>query len=115
MELLCATASEIGLSILCYPEVLSGLCRLVRQGDLNPERYEFLKQRLGEDCGSATSMDLTPAIVRDSCRLLELNTLRAADALHVATALYWKAEGFVTSDVRQMQAADKENLHVIPV
>lgn len=37
--------------------------------------------------------------------LLEANTLRALDALHLACAAEWQADLFVTSDRRQWQAA----------
>ena len=43
--------------------------------------------------------------------LLEHNVLRAMDALHVACALEWQAELFVTADKRQLKAARKSGIN----
>jgi len=43
---------------------------------------------------------------------VEASPVRAADALHVAAALVWKAELFVTADQRQLVAARKAGLKV---
>jgi len=37
---------------------------------------------------------------------------RGSDALHLANALVWGAELFVTSDERQFAAAEAEGMHV---
>ena len=58
----------------------------------------------------ATILQLTPAVVSSSVKLLENNVLRAMDALHVACAMEWRADLFVTSDRRQLDAARKSGL-----
>jgi len=42
--------------------------------------------------------------------MLENNALRAMDSLHVACALEWNADLFVTSDKRQAAAAMRSGL-----
>jgi predicted nucleic acid-binding protein len=46
----------------------------------------------------------------ESTRPLEDNALRAMDALHIACALEWRAELFVSSDKQQIMAAEKSGL-----
>jgi hypothetical protein len=46
-------------------------------------------------------------------QLLEANPLRASGAIHVASALLWRADAFVSSDARQCAAAKASGLIVI--
>jgi hypothetical protein len=39
-----------------------------------------------------------------------MNVLRAMDALHIACALEWKADLFITSDKKQLDAAMQAGL-----
>jgi predicted nucleic acid-binding protein len=50
-------------------------------------------------------------VVATCTKILEDSPVRAADALHVACALEWKTELFVSSDKRQISAAKKAGLH----
>ena len=68
------------------------------------------KERLAEDAADAVIVNLTPAVIARATALLETNELRAMDALHVACALEWGAELFVSSDRRQVLAARKSGL-----
>ena len=43
---LCSQASSIGLAAICLPELISTLCRLVREGRLSGEQYNELKRDL---------------------------------------------------------------------
>jgi predicted nucleic acid-binding protein len=63
-----------------------------------------------EDVHDATVIQLTPSVVSHSVKLLENNILRAMDAFHVACALEWSADLFVTSDKRQFIAAKNAGL-----
>jgi predicted nucleic acid-binding protein len=44
--------------------------------------------------------------------VLEASVVRAADAMHVAAAVVWGAELFVSSDRQQLAAARKAGLRV---
>jgi predicted nucleic acid-binding protein len=65
-----------------------------------------------EDIRDATIIDLVPPVVATCVEIVEASPVRAADALHVAAALVWKADLFVTADQRQLVAARKAGLKV---
>jgi len=103
-------ASELALSVILVPELISGLNRRLREGALPARDYRKAKRLLLDDVRDATIIQLTPAVISRSVNLLEGNVLRAMDALHVACALEWKADLFVTSDRRQLDAAINSDL-----
>ena len=98
-------ASELALCIVLLPEIISGLNRRLRERILSPNDYRKIKSQLLEDVGDATVIQITPAVVSHSVKLLEKNVLRAMDSFHVACALEWRADLFVTADKRQLTAA----------
>lgn len=104
-------SSELALCVILVPELISGQNRRLREGVLPLVDYREAKRLLVEDVCDATVLQLTPAVISRSIGLLEENTLRAMDALHVACALEWKADLFVTSDRRQLDAAIKSGLN----
>jgi predicted nucleic acid-binding protein len=105
------SASQLALCIILVPEIISGLnCRL-REQILSPYDYRKVKRQLINDVHDATVLQVTPAVISRSVKLLETNVLRAMDALHVACALEWQAELFVTADRRQLKAAKNVGLH----
>jgi hypothetical protein len=63
-----------------------------------------------DDVRDATVLQITPSVISRSVKLLEGNVLRALDSLHVACALEWQADLFVTSDRRQFLAATNAGL-----
>ena len=103
-------ASELALCIILVPELISGLNRRLREGFLTEKDYREAKKLLLDDVRDATVLQLTPAVIARSVKLLESNVLRAMDTLHVACALEWKADLFVTSDARQLSAAINSGL-----
>ena len=98
-------ASALGLSVILVPEIISGLNRRLREGALTDNNYRKAKKQLLDDVHDSTVLQLTPAVISQSVKLLENNVLRAMDALHIACALEWEADLFVTSDRRQFDAA----------
>jgi len=104
-------ASQLALCIILVPEIISGLSRRVRERVLSPYDYREVKRQLMNDVHDATVLQVTPAIISRSVKLLENNVLRAMDSLHVACALEWQAQLFVTADQRQWQAAKNAGLH----
>jgi len=109
---ICRQASELGLSIICFPEIASALARKVREKDLSPASYTRIKYQLAEDVRDAQIVNLTASVIERSIHLLEINVLRSLDALHIACALEWQADLFVSSDKRQILAAKRANLNV---
>ncbi len=103
-------ASELGLSVILATEIISGLNRRLREQFFNDMVYREIKDRLLDDLHDANILHITPAVIARSVKLLENNILRAMDALHVACALEWKTDLFITSDKRQLNAAVNSGL-----
>ncbi|MEE9339835.1 MAG: type II toxin-antitoxin system VapC family toxin [Methylococcaceae bacterium] len=105
-------SSEIGISIILVPEIISALNRKLRSEFITEEIYLGLKNDVIEDIEDVDIINLTPSVLKKTTELLEENTLRSLDALHIACAIEWQAELFVSSDERQVTAAIKSNLKV---
>jgi uncharacterized protein len=112
LERFLGDASELAFSVVLVPEIISGLNRLLREHILTLIEYRAVKRQLLNDVSDATVLQITPSIVSRSVKLLEKNPLRAMDSLHVACALEWRADLFITSDRRQFMAAKNSGLHV---
>ena len=63
-----------------------------------------------KDVHDAVILQVTPAVISFSIKLLETNVLRAMDALHIACAIEWQAELFITADRRRYKAATNAGL-----
>jgi predicted nucleic acid-binding protein len=105
-------ASAIGLSIICFPEIISALNRKLRSEFITEEIYLEVKKDILEDIEDADIINLTPSVLKETTGLLEKNILRSLDAIHLACALEWQSELFVSSDERQVTAAIKSGLKV---
>jgi predicted nucleic acid-binding protein len=110
VELVCADASELALSVLCVPEIISALNRRLREHTLSKAHYDTAKRRLIEDIRDVNIINLTDAIVTSSIGILEKSPIRTLDALHIACALGWAADVFVSSDKQQLAAARRVGL-----
>jgi predicted nucleic acid-binding protein len=110
VEAVCAQADELGLSVLCVPEVISALNRRLRERMLSPVQYRQAKQRLLDDVRDADIIQLTPSVVGSAIQVLEASPVRAMDALHIACALEWGADLFVSTDTRQLAAVKRAGL-----
>jgi predicted nucleic acid-binding protein len=111
----CQDAAMIAVSSICLPEIVSALCRLEKNKIISSHQYMQAKQSLLDDLNDATICNITPVVIQKSIILLEKNTLRAMDALHIGCALEWKAELLVSSDKRQISAAEKAGLKTVSV
>ena len=111
LDRLLGSASELAFCVILVPEIVSGLNRRLRERILTITDYRAVKKQLLDDVRDATVLQITPSVVSRSVKLLEGNVLRALDALHVACALEWQADLFVTSDKRQFNAAINTELH----
>ena len=110
VESMCARAAELGLSALCVPEIVSALRRRLRDRALTQAQYNDAKRRLLADIRDADIIGLTPSVIGSAIMVIETSPVRAMDALHVACALEWGAELFVSSDNRQLIAARRAGL-----
>lgn len=109
---LCQEATELVLSVICVPEIISALNRRLREKNLSRREYKTIKERLSADIGDIEIINLTPEVLATATKLLEAHPLRSMDALHVACALEWGVDLFVSSDKRQTTAAGKAGLKI---
>ena len=109
---ICLNTKIVSLSVICAPEIISALNRRVQEKSLSLQDYFTIKQHLSDDVRDAVIVNLLPEVIVTSTKLLEASPLRAMDALHVACALVWDAELFVSSDKQQITAAKKAGLKI---
>jgi predicted nucleic acid-binding protein len=109
---ICAQADQLGVSILCAPEIASALNRRVREGVLTRSQYRAVIRRLWADLADADVVNLTPAVVHRGIDLLETHLLGSLDALQMACAQEWGTDLFVSADRRQLAAAGKAGLDI---
>jgi predicted nucleic acid-binding protein len=110
VEETCAQASELGLSVICVPEIISALNRRRRERSLTAAQYDKAKQQLLDDVRDADIINLAVSVVGSAIGVLEARPVRAMDALHIACALEWGAQLFVSSDKKQLSAARRAGL-----
>jgi len=106
----CDQATEIGLSGIALPEIVSAFCRLHRETRITDAQYRQLKSLLLADIEDAAMCDLTPAVLAQAVLSLETNILHGMDAIHIGSALALNADVFVSADTRQIQAAARTGL-----
>jgi predicted nucleic acid-binding protein len=111
----CEQATELCLSGIALPEIISTFCRLQREKQITPLQYRHLKTMLMADIADAVICDLTPEVLRCTIAALENNFLRGMDAIHIGSAVTLKADIFVSADARQCSAAEQSGLRVVQV
>ena len=109
----CDQATELCLSGIALPEIVSAFCRLLREDRVSPVQYRHLKTMLMADISDAAICDLTPEVIRQSIISLEKNVLRGMDAIHLGSALALNVDLFVSADARQCDAATQAGLRVV--
>ncbi len=108
----CERATEIGMSGIALPEIVSALCRLRREERISVQQYRQCKSLLLADIEDIAVCDLTAEVLRLAVATLENNVLRGMDAIHIGSALALKADVFVSGDKRQCEAASRAGLRV---
>ncbi len=111
----CQRATEIGLSAIAIPELISAFCRLRRENKISDAQYQQLKSLLLADVEDIAICDLTPIVIAHTIVSLENNGLRAMDAIHIGSAMALECDVFISADQRQLDAAQKIKLEVVSV
>ncbi len=111
----CEQATELVLSVIAIPELISALCRMRREAQLTSNQYRRIKQDLMADIADALICETTPRVIQNAVNVLEANPLRGMDAIHIGAALACSAEVFVSADKRQCDAAKQSGLTVVPL
>ena len=112
---LCQKADSLVVSVICLPELISTLSRLVREKKLAKADYKDVKAYAMSDLADVDVCQITPEVVASGVSLLESHPLRAMDALHIACALAVEPDLFVSADHRQLAAARKAGLKIADV
>lgn len=112
---LCQQADSLIVSVICLPELISTLSRLLREKKITKADYRKLKGGAMMDLADVDICQITPEVLALVVSLLETNPLRAMDALHVACAVAVETDVFVSADHRQLAAARKAGLKIVDV
>jgi predicted nucleic acid-binding protein len=112
---LCQQAESLVVSVICLPELISTLSRLLREKKLTKTDFRKLKSEAMADLADVDICQITPNVLASVVSLLESHPLRAMDALHVACALAVEPDIFASADLRQLSAARKAGLKIIDV
>jgi predicted nucleic acid-binding protein len=115
ITVLCQQADSLVVSVICLPELISTLCRLVREKKLSKAAYRKLKSEAIADLADVDICQITSNLLLSVVSLLESHSLRAMDALHVACALAVEPDIFVSADHRQLSAARRAGLKIVNV
>ncbi len=110
VEEILKVAGEVGLSMIAPAEVLSALNRLRRQRSIAQGQCDLVKRALFSDLEDVSVVGMTNSVVAGAIGLLEEQPIKTLDAIHVASAVEWDAELFVSSDKRQLAAAAERGL-----
>jgi predicted nucleic acid-binding protein len=111
----CDQASELALSVIAIPELVSAFSRLRRERKLTTGQYQRLKSELTADIADALICDTTAQVIGHSVRAIERYPLRGMDAIHIGAAIVSAAEVFVSADAQQCTAAKALGLKVVVV
>lgn len=90
---ICAQADQLGVSVLCAPEIASTLNRRRREGTLTRSQYRAVTRRLWTDLADADVVNLTPAVVRRGIGLLETYVLRSTRNRDGRATVKWRPSG----------------------
>jgi hypothetical protein len=112
---ICRQADSLVLCMICLPEMVSTLNRLVREKKLPADDYQKTRDLILSEIEDVEVCYVTPDVVTRTMRCLENHALRAMDALHLGCALIVEPDLFVSSDHRQLEAAKGEGLRVMEV
>jgi len=110
---LCQKADSLVVSVICLPELISTLSRLVREKKLAKADYRKLKANAMADLADVDICQITSEVLGTVVSLLESYSLRAMDALHLACALTVKPDIFISADHQQLSAARKAGLKTV--
>lgn len=110
---------EMLIWCLSWVEVISALCRRVREEQLSEDEFQKAKQRLKIILDAAYEVSAVEKVRSRALRLLEVHPLRAADACQLAAALVGSREDperlpIACFDHRLASAAIREGFVVNP-
>lgn len=108
----------ISTSRLTYPEILSALMRKVRAGNIQKRTFNGIVQMFDRHWEHFLVLDFHNGLLQGVRTLIEKHPLKAADAIHLSSALWLKLSSktevtFIASDSNLLKAARAEKLEVM--
>ena len=97
-------AQVIATSVVAYAEARSAFARLLRDGHTTRAWHLRRLTRLNTDWDHLVKIELLPEVARSAGDIAELQSLRGFDAIHLASALWLKAQ---TTTVIEFAAFDR--------
>ncbi len=109
-------ADRIVTSSITYLEARAALAAAARAKRLSAGAHESAKEHLSTVLGQVDTIELSNALARSAGDVAEVHALRAADALHLTSALEASVDPLVllTWDRTLARAAITEGLSVVP-
>ena len=112
------SAQEKVVSVIGYAEVCSGIYRKARMGDVTRSARHKAIRGFENDWLAIMKVNLSWEVNQIAKQVLSKYSLRAFDALHLASALYFQRKSerdihFLTFDQRQKEAARQEDLMLV--
>ncbi len=110
---------EVLLWCMSRVEVVSALTRRLREQSLTPDQFQAAKTRFRQILESSYQITALERVMNRAVRLLEVHTLRAADACQLASSLIATQEDpdrlpIICFDEHLTEAAMKEGFIVNP-
>ena len=111
-------ASVVATSILTYPEILSAFIRKQRMKEISKDTYAKISSALESEWSYFFVIQFSDQLYPAIRRIIEKHGLKAADSIHLASALWLKHSvnenvSFVSSDTSLLKAAGMEKLPTI--
>jgi len=111
-------ARFVATSAIAYVEARAAFARRRREGTLAPTDHRRTVRALDSDWGHYMLVEITDSLIRDAANLAEEHSLRAYDAIHLASATRLRkkmAEDilFASWDANLGTAARREGLELL--
>lgn len=111
-------ASVVATSILTYPEMVSAFIRKQRMREISKDTYAKISSALESEWSYFFVIQFSDQLYPAIRRIIEMHGLKAADSIHLASALWLKHSvkenvSFVSSDTSLLKAAGMEKLSVV--
>lgn len=118
VQSLLTKGEPVASATIAYAELYSGLTRRHQEGGLSPLQYRRACRHFERDWMAFIKVELGDEILSSARALIQRHTLRAFDAIHLASALGLQAAAnepvtFMASDERLLRAATGERLATI--
>lgn len=98
-------ADEIAIASICLPETFAMLNRVKHERLINPDQYEQVKASVLKFSDDINILELDQGVISRSIELTEKHIIKGMDAIHIATAINWKADCFLSADRNQAKVS----------